>query len=36
MYYTQRTLDECRIKKVGDNMTTTKTSWISQNKFNDK
>ena len=36
MYNTQRTLDECRIQKVGDNMTTTKTSMISQNKFNDK
>ena len=29
MYNTQRTVDECRIQKVGDNMTTTKTSKIS-------
>ena len=29
MNNTQRTVDECRIQKVGDNMTTTKTSKIS-------
>ena len=34
MHNTQRTLDECR--KVGDNMTTTKTSLISLNTFDDK
>ena len=33
---TQRTVDECRIRKVGDNMTTTKTSKISLNTFDDK
>ena len=33
---TQRTVDECRIQKVGDNMTTTKTSKISLNIFDDK
>ena len=33
---TQRTVDECRIQKVGDNMTTTKTSKISLNTFDDK
>ena len=31
MYNTQRTVDECRIQKIGDNMTTTKTSKISLN-----
>ena len=36
MYNTQRALDECRIQKVGDNMTTTKTSRISLNTFDDK
>ena len=36
MNNTQRTIDECRIQKVGDNMTTTKTSKISLNKFDDK
>ena len=36
MNNTQRTVDECRIQKVGDNMTTTKTSKISLNKFDDK
>ena len=36
MYDTQRTVDECRIQKVGDNMTTTKTSKISTNTFDDK
>ena len=33
---TRRTVDECRIQKVGDNMTTTKTSKISINTFDDK
>ena len=33
MYNTQRIVDECRIQKVGDNMTTTKTSKISLNTF---
>ena len=32
----QRTVDECRIQKVGDIMTTTKTSKISLNIFDDK
>ena len=36
MYNTERSVDECRIQKVGDNMTTTKTSKISLNTFNDK
>ena len=36
MNITQRTVDECRIQKVGDNMTTTKTSKISLNTFDDK
>ena len=36
MYYTERSVDECRIQKVGDNMTTTKTSKISLNTFDDK
>ena len=36
MYNTQRTVDECRIQKVGGNMTTTKTSKISLNTFDDK
>ena len=36
MNYTQRTIDECRIQKVGDNMTTTKTSKISLHIFDDK
>ena len=36
MYNTQRAVDECRIQKVGDNMTTTKTSKISLNTFDDK
>ena len=35
MYYTQRTSIECRIQKVGDNLTTTKTSKISLNTFYD-
>ena len=36
MNNTQRIVDECRIQKVGDNMTTTKTSKISLNTFYDK
>ena len=36
MYNTERTVDESRIQKVGDNMTTTKTSKISLNTFDDK
>ena len=36
MNNTQRTVDECRIQKVGDNMTTTKTSKISLDIFDDK
>ena len=36
MNNTQRTVDECRIQKVGNNMTTTKTSKISLNTFDDK
>ena len=36
MYNTQRTVDECRIQKVGGNMTTTKTSKISLKTFDDK
>ena len=36
MYNTERTVDECRIQKVGDNMTSTKTSKISLNTFDDK
>ena len=36
MYNTQRTVDECRKQKVGDNMTTTKTSKISLNTFDYK
>ena len=36
MYNTERTVDECRIQKVSDNMTTTKTSKISLNTFDDK
>ena len=35
MYNTQRIVDECRIQKVGDNMTTTKTSKISLNEIDD-
>ena len=35
MNNTQRTVDECRIQKVGDNMT-TKTSKISLNTFDDQ
>ena len=36
MNNTQRTVDECRIQKVGDSMTTTKTGKISINIFDDK
>ena len=36
MYKTQRTVDECRIQKVADYMTTTKTGKISLNTFDDK
>ena len=36
MYNTERGVDECRIQKVVDNMTTTKTSKISLNTFDDK
>ena len=36
MYNTQRTVDECRIQNVGDNLTTTKTSKSSLNTFDDK
>ena len=36
LYNTQRTVDECRKQKVGDDMTTTKTSMISLNTFDDK
>ena len=36
LYNTERSVDECRIQKVSDNMTTTKTSKISLNTFDDK
>ena len=36
MYKTHRTVEKCRIHKVGDNMTTSKTSKISLNLFDDK
>ena len=36
MYNAQRTVDECRIQKGGNNMTTTKTSKINLNTFDDK
>ena len=36
MNNTRRTVDECRIQKIGDNMTTTKTSKISLNTFDAK
>ena len=36
MYNLERTVDECRIQRVGDNMTTTKTSEISLNRCDDK
>ena len=35
-YNTQRTVDESRIQKVGDKITTTETSKISLNTFDDK
>ena len=36
MYNTQRTVQESKIQKIGDSMTTTKTSKISLNTFDDK
>ena len=36
MYNTERSVDECRIQIIGDNITTTKTSKISLNTFDDK
>ena len=36
MYNTERTVDECRIQKVGENLLTTKTSKNSLNTFDDK
>ena len=33
IYNTERTVEECRIQKIGDNTTTTKTSKISLNSF---
>ena len=36
MYNTGRSVDECRIQKVGDNMTTRKTSKRSLITFDDK
>ena len=36
MNNTQRTVDESRIQKIGDSMTTTKTSKINLNIFDDK
>ena len=36
MFSTQRIVDERRIQKVGDNLTTTKTIKISLNTFDDK
>ena len=36
MNNTQRTVDECKIQKVGNKMTTTKTSKISFIMFDDK
>ena len=35
-FNTERSVDEFRIQKVGDNMTTTKTSKISLNTFDDE
>ena len=35
-YNKQRIVDECRIQKIGDNMTTTKTSKISLSTFDDE
>ena len=36
MYNKQRTVQESKILKIGDSMTTTKTSKISLNTFDDK
>ena len=36
MYDTERTVEECRIQKVGDNMTTIKTSKTGLNSFHHK
>ena len=36
MYNKERSVNECIIQKVGDNITTTKTSKISLNTFDDK
>ena len=36
MYNTERSVDECRIQTVGDNMRATKTSKISLNTIDDK
>ena len=36
MYNKERVVDKCRIQKVDDNMTTTKTSKISLNTLHDK
>ena len=36
MYNTERSVDDCRVQNVGDNMTTTKTSKISLSTFDDK
>ena len=36
MFDTERTVEERRIQKVGDNTTTTKTSKTSLNSFDDK
>ena len=36
MYNTERTVEECRLQKVRDNMTTTKTSKIRLPSFDDK
>ena len=36
MYNTLRTVDECRMQKIGDNMTTRKTRKISLSTFDEK
>ena len=36
MYDKEKTVNECRIQKVGDKMATTKTSKRSQSSFHDK
>ena len=36
MYNTERTVDECRIQKIGNNMTIKKTCKINLNTFDDK